>query len=162
MNHEKVITKKKLQLALEKLEKEDNQLLKQIEKLDNRTNTFLSISLGVFSLQITLLTSTIISIYEKYKSEQNILSTILVIFFISNIFLNMYSITNFRKSSKISETIYSDRYNINEFSNNNLDEKNLLKREIVSYQGNIYENERKINYKKKYINRGLNNIVIKV
>ena len=37
---------------------------------------------------------------------------------------------------------------------------NLLKEEIMLYYENIGKNETKINYKKKYINRGLNNIII--
>ena len=74
----------------------------------------------------------------------------------------MNSITNFRKSSKISEEIYSNRLVINEFINNNLEENTLLKNEIISYQDNISFNERKIKYKKKYMNQGLNNIVISI
>ena len=63
MKTEKRKLKHNLELALEKLEKEDQQILKQFDKLENRNNTFLSISLGIFSLQITLLTNTIINIY---------------------------------------------------------------------------------------------------
>lgn len=48
MKIENLKQKYNLQVALQKLEKEDQQILKQFEKLDNRTNTFLSISLGDF------------------------------------------------------------------------------------------------------------------
>ena len=78
MKKENIKLKHNLQVALKKIEKEDRQILKQFEKLDNRTNAFLSISLGVFSLQIALLTNTIISIYEKYLFEQKILGTSLL------------------------------------------------------------------------------------
>lgn len=70
--YQKHILKKNLKIAVNKLEKENSELLKRFDKLDNRTNAFLSIILGTFSLQITLLTTTIINLYEKYIVEQNI------------------------------------------------------------------------------------------
>lgn len=152
--------KHNLEVALQKLEKEDRQVLKQFEKLDNRTNAFFSITLGIFSLQITLLTGNIISIYEKYMLNNNYLAITLIIIFLVNILFNINGITNFRKSSKISEEIYSGRYNISDFNNNKFNENDLLKCEIIGYQDTISENEKKVKYKKKYINRGLNSIVL--
>ena len=72
----------------------------------------------------------------------------------------MNSISNFRKSSKISEKIYSNIYNINEFNKHNYKEIYLLKEEIIAYQDNISDYKTKIKHKTKYINRGLNNIIL--
>jgi len=143
---------KNLKIALKRLEKEDYELLKQFELTDSRTNTFLSISLGVFSLQITLLTQTMINTYQKYIIEKhNIIALIIIILFIMNIFFNTMSIQNFRKSSKISETRYYNMKTINKIINNKFDQKAFNKQEITNYKEKIIENERKINYKEEHI-----------
>ena len=82
-----------------------------------------------------------------------------MIFFIANIF-NIESIVNFRRSSKISEKLNINTEKIKLFTECHVKEMNLLKEEIMLYYENIGKNETKINYKKKYINRGLNNIII--
>ena len=154
---------KNLKIALKRLEKEDYELLKQFEQTDSRTNTFLSISLGAFSLQITLLTQTIINTYQKYIIEKhNIIALIIIILFIRNIFFNTMSIQNFRKSSKISKTKYLDMITINELVNEKIERKIFIKEEITNYKEKIIDNKRKINYKEKHINKGLNNILTSV
>lgn len=102
-------------LALEKLETKDKQIQKIFDKIDNRTNTFLSISLGIFSLQVTLLTNTILNIHTNYILQNNIMIVILVLF-ISNIILNLNAIFNFRRSSKISEKVYSPKNKTKKFN----------------------------------------------
>ena len=49
-----------------------------------------------------------------------------------------------------------DRINI--ISNTN--STKTIKEEIILYKDNIINNKQKLNYKKEYINKGLNNIII--
>lgn len=162
MNHKKKKEKYKLETALKKLEKEENKIQRQFDKFDNRTNVYLSISLGLFSLQITLLTNTIINTYEKYFTEHETIMIIIFILFLINVIFNLNSIMNFRRSSKISEKNYSNKDKINDFVNNNLNENLLIKQEYFKFLKNSIENDSNIILKETYINKGLNSIIISI
>ncbi|WP_323736454.1 hypothetical protein PXD04_00330 [Methanosphaera sp. ISO3-F5] len=159
MKTEKKIPEHKITIALENLEKEDTQVQKIFDKLENRTNTFLSISLGIFSLQVTLLTNTILNIIQEYIQQENVMMILLVLF-MANILLNINAILNFRRSSKISEKIYTQGVMLKELLFGNFSEEEYVKEKFFNYQNYIMENEKKINYKKGYIIKGLNSILI--
>lgn len=159
MKTKKKIPKQKIILALQNLEKEDTQVQKIFDKLENRTNTFLSISLGIFSLQVTLLTNTILNIFQEYIQQENVMMILLVLF-MTNILLNINAILNFRRSSKISEKIYGHGEKVRDFVQGKLSEKDYSYNKIDTYKEHIHINKIKINYKKRYINNGLNSIII--
>lgn len=158
MQQENTDNKQKQKLTIEKLEKEDQQVQKIFDKLENRTNTFLSISLGIFSLQVTLLTNTIFNIFHNYTIRENII-TIILILFITNITLNINAILYFRRSSKISENVYSPETILNNFIYENITENKYLKEEFYNRHSHILKNKNKLTRKKEYINKGLNNII---
>ena len=78
----------------------------------------------------------------------------------ANILLNINAILNFRRSSKISEKIYTQGVMLKELLFGNFSEEEYVKEKFFNYQNYIMENEKKINYKKGYIIKGLNSILI--
>lgn len=85
------------------IEKINEEYIKQIDKLDNKTNTFFSISLVILSIQISLLSGTYINLFEEYLKKQQIFIILIIVLYISIIILNLKGIFNFRKSLKMSD-----------------------------------------------------------
>lgn len=107
---------RKMHFSLEKLENERKDIHEEFNKLDNRTNAFLAVSLGIYSLEITLLVNTIKVVFEKKTVRKNIIIiTVIAFITIAVIIVSLSSVINFRKSIATSENRCSNRNNLNEF-----------------------------------------------
>lgn len=163
MQTEEEKLKYRLHTALEKLIKEDKDVIEQFNKSDSGINTLLAVNLGIFSLEVTVLINIINSLFENNMQKEQIILIICTGFLIiAIIIININSIMNIRKSSKISENRYSNNKKLDDFIDNLINENNLIKREIIRYQKNIDDNKTKLKSKKKYINEALNNIILSI